>query len=279
MEARPAVNLIFFTKNLSGREMPAVVDTLHAMGADGADLAVRPGYAVEPANARERLPDAVRLLREAGLETPLCSAPTDLTDPAAPMAEVLVAACHDAGVPNLKIGYWEFRPGDYDEQLAAARRQVEGWAKLADRFGVRICLHTHSGACLGCNASAMAPLAAGTDPRHIGVYLDMGHLAICGEPPGMACAIAGRSLALMAAKDPLWVRTENGRGASARFVPIGEGIVDWRAWFRALKQAQYRGPISVHAEFDAPTPQHVLERTGRDIAWLRQLAREVEAEG
>jgi len=272
------MQFVFFTKNLSGRDMPAVADALRAMGADGADLVVRPGYAVEPANARERLPAAVKLLRDAGLVTPLCSAPTDLSNPDNPLAEQVVAACHDAGVPNLKIGYWGFRPGDYEAQLASARRQVDGWAKLADRYGVRICLHTHSGAFLGCNASAMARLVAGSDPRHIGVYLDTGHLAVCGEPPDMACAIAARRLALVAAKDPLWVRGEAGRGARPRFVPIGEGIVDWRGWLRALKAAGYSGPISVHAEFEASTPQQALERTGRDIAWLRERAREVEAE-
>ncbi len=262
---------VFFTKTLKDRSIPDLTETLGSIGADGADLCVRDGYPVNPDNVRTALPAAVQLFRRENLTIAMVSAPTDLHDPSSPAAEALFAGCHDADVHYLKPGYWSFRPGPYQPQLDAARRQLDGWQKLAQRFGVRCCVHIHSGSFLSINTSAATLLVQGTDPTHIGLYLDPGHLALNGEPAEMAIAMAGPRLALVAVKDLMWVRSSDDRVRRSECMPLGQGFVNWKEWWRALHAAGFAGPVSVHSEYERITDREMLDRARRDIQYLRQL--------
>lgn len=266
---------IFFSKMLKEQPIPRLIETLRYMGADGVDLCVRDGYSVNPGNVRKALPEAAKQLRDAGMVIPMVTASTGLTDPTTPDAEDLFAACHDAQVPHIKVGYWSFR-GDYWKQVDAARKDVEGFERLALRFGVKACLHTHSGGYLGLNTASVMDLARGFNPACIGVYLDPGHLALNGEPLAMAFDMAGEHLSLIAVKDSLWVKGEGGRPRTARFLPLGEGFVDWREMMRLLTARNYDGPLSFHSEFESPSSEHLIEQTKKDIAYLRRIQQEVE---
>lgn len=265
---------VFFSKMVREFSVERLIDALHAIGADGVDLCVRDGYPVTPATARKELPRAAARIRAAGLAIPLVTAPTTLTNAASPESESLFVACHDSGVPNVKVGYWPYE-GAYWKAVDSARKDIEGFAGLAQRFGVRACLHTHSGNNLGLNASSMMHLARGSNPLEVGVYLDAGHLGLDGEPPPMAIDIAGPHLALVAFKDSFWEAGKDGGPRMARFVPIGQGAVEWRVWLRSLAQARYAGPISFHSEYEGLPADRVLDQTRKDIAYIRRI----EAEG
>ena len=116
------------------------------LGYDGIDVCVRPGHPVHPGNAEAELPKAVAAWRREGLSCPLATAPTDFLDPATPAAEGLYAACAEAGVPRLKIGFWRFSSGeDYWQAVDTARRDLEGFAGLSEKHGVQTCYQVHSG--------------------------------------------------------------------------------------------------------------------------------------
>ncbi|MBM3493225.1 MAG: sugar phosphate isomerase/epimerase [Armatimonadetes bacterium] len=265
---------IYFTKTLKALDVAGMVEALKRMGADGADLCVRDGYAVNPANARAELPKAVEQFKRAGLSVPMISAPTGLHSPDDPASEALFAACHDAGVPYLKPGYWSFRPGDYDVQLTAARKELDGWARLAKRYGVKCCIHTHSGSYLTVNTGAARLVVDGSDPVAIGLYLDPGHLALNGEPLTMALAMAGPRLTVLAIKDLMWERVE-GRGVRKVVCkPLGEGFVNWRELMLGLRARSFAGPLTFHSEYDGLTDEAMLEQARNDIAYLRAIEKE-----
>ncbi len=264
------MKLILFTKMFKGQPVEGLIETIHAVGAEGADLCVREGYPVSPANARAELPKAVRRFQEAGLAVPMVTASTGLTDPSTQEAETLFAACHDAGVPHVKVGYWPYKGPDYWKQVDSARTDIEGFEKLASRFGVQACLHTHSGANLGLNASSAMHLARGLAPGSIGLYLDPGHLSLCGEPPHMAVSIAGEYLSLLAVKDPRWIM-EPGKRPRAEFGPVGEGLVDWAGVVQALRDRDYQGPLTFHSEYDHLKGQDLVDQTRRDIRYFRSV--------
>jgi sugar phosphate isomerase/epimerase len=268
---------VFFTKTLRDLAVPALIEALRDIGADGADLCVRDGYPVNPANVRRVLPGAARRFHDAGLTVAMVTAPTDLHDPAGPQAEALFGGCHDAGVPYVKPGYWAFRPGPFAPQLDAARKELAGWQKLAQRFGVRCCVHIHSGNYLTINTSAALLLVSDTAPEQIGIYLDPGHLALNGEPAPMAVSMAGRRLSLIAAKDLMWERTGDGRVRRVTCKPLGEGFVDWRQWMHELAAARFEGAVSFHSEYEGLTDQQMMERARLDILYLRGVAAEIGA--
>lgn len=271
------MHYVFFSKLVREYDIPRLIEALRYIGVDGVDLCVREGHPVHPGNARKALPEAAERLRAAGLSMPMVTTPGDFTNPTLPMAEDLFAACHDAQVPFIKLGYWQYKPGNYWKQVDDARRDIEGFAHLASRFGVKACLHTHSGHFLGVNTAAVMHLVRGFDPAHIGVYLDPGHLALNGEPLSMAVDMAGEYLSLMALKDSRWVQGGAGKPRRAEFLPIGEGFVDWREMTRLLLACSFDGPLSFHSEFEAPSTEQRLEQTRKDVAFMRHIESEIRA--
>jgi len=222
------------------------------------------------------LPEAVRQIRGAGLAVPLVTAPTTLNASNASYVEDLWAACHDANVLNVKIGYWLFEGKGYWETVDAARKQLEGFAQLAQRFGIKACLHTHSGSYVGLNASSTMHLAKGFSPSNIGVYLDPGHLAVNGEPLSMAFDMAQEYLTLVGIKDSLVIKGEAGKPRSSKFLPLGEGFVDWHEMMRILVKRSYDGPLSFHSEYDDWPEVRLIEQTKKDIAFMRAIESEVK---
>ena len=61
---------VYFTKSLQSLDIPGLIAFFKECGLDGADMAVRPEFPVTPANVREKLPDAAKQLRDAGLNAP-----------------------------------------------------------------------------------------------------------------------------------------------------------------------------------------------------------------
>lgn len=271
------MHYVFFSKLVREYDISRLIEALKYIGVDGVDLCVRDGYPVNPGNARKALPEATERLRAAGLSVPMVTAPGDFTNPNAPVAEDLFAACHDARVPNIKLGYWRCAPGDYWKQVDDARRDIEGFERIASRYGVKACLHTHSGHNLGLNTAAIMHLVRGFNPAHVGVYLDPGHLALNGEPLSIAFDMAGEYLSLMALKDSRWVPGEGGKPRRAEFLPVGEGFVDWREMTRLLLARAFDGPLSFHSEFESPSTEQRLEQTRKDVAFMRRIEGEVRA--
>ncbi len=269
---------IVFTKLVREFGIPELIQMVREVGADGMDLCVRDGYPVNPGNVREALPRAMKQIAGAGQVVPLVTAPTSLTRSADVVAEPMFAACHDAGVGHLKLGYWAFsREKPYWDQVDAARKELDGFAKLAMRFGVRACIHTHSGSNLGLNSSAAMHLAQGYNPAQVALYLDPGHLSLCGEPLDMAFSIARGHLALVAVKDARWDAQNGAR--KAHFVPIGEGHVDWAAMYVAMNRIGFGGALSLHSEYEGLSREKWTAQTKADLAGLRAIEAQAAAAG
>src|SRR5687768_5116137 len=266
---------IFFSKMVREQGIPRVVETLKSIGADGVDLCVRPGYPVNPENCRVELPKAAKVIRDAGLAIPMVSAPTNLIDPKSPASENIFRACHDAGIRDVKVGYWGFRGGDYWKQVDLARKEIEGFASLGSGLGVRADLHTHSGSYLGLNAASVMDLAKGFSPSDVGVYMDPGHLVLHGEPLTIGFSMVSEHLSLIAIKDSEWIKGEAGKPKKSHFVPPGAGLVDWREMMRILIERDYRGPLSFHSEYESLPVDQLLAQTKKDIAFMRGIEGEV----
>src|SRR5712691_2386658 len=168
---------VYFTKMLQTLDLAGLVAFFKEVGLDGADLAVRPGYPVNPDNALTELPRAVKVFKDEGLVIGLVTAPTTLNDPESAVARTLFDACGKAGVPAMKIGYFPYQ-GGFDAALSDARKRLAGFARLATKTGVRACYHTHSGNYLGSNGAGLRLLLQDLDAHHVGAFLDTGHTAV-----------------------------------------------------------------------------------------------------
>lgn len=256
------------------------------LGFDGIDVSVRPGHPVHPANVETALPQAVAAWRGLGLACPLATAPVTLVDPEAPEVEPLYAGCRAAGVPRVKIGFFPFRPQEaYWEQVAGARRALEGFARVGERYGVQTVYQVHSGPVLGSNCAGLMHLLRGLDPRWVGAYPDLGHMVLDGEDYPLGLAMVGEHLSMVAVKDAYHAPQPAGSEPPfvPRFVRLGRGAVNWRRALGALQALGFDGAISVHTEYDfdesiirqvgyaEATPPHLEEWARADAAFLRRV--------
>lgn len=269
---------VMFSKKLKEQSIEQLIESLKFVGADGVDLAVRPGYPVNPDNVGDALVPTAEELRAAGLFIPMVTAPTDLTKASASYAEPLFRACGEAKVPLIKLGYWGAPGEDYWGAVERMKADLAPFAQFGAKHGVKPCLHTHSGSNMALNAAAMMHILRDFPPDRAGAYLDVGHLAVCGEPPALAFAMAAEWLSIVGCKDLDRVKTDDG-GTKTRTVPIGEGFVDWRATVNWLVKHDFGGPLTFHSEFPSPSTDHLLEQTKKDIAFVRNLERQARAAG
>lgn len=259
---------VYFTKSLQSLDVRGLIAFFKDCGLDGADMAVRPEFPVTPANVREKLPDAAKQLRDAGLTLAIVSTPVTLADATNQESIAIFEACAKAGVPAVKIGYFRYN-GKYDADLATARQKLAGFAKLAERTGVRVAYHTHSGTYIGNNAAGLRLLLQDVDPHHVSAYLDTGHLAVNGGPIREEFDIARPWLGLIAIKDMLWRKAA--RGWESHVVPAGDGIVKWNEVAQAVKACQYDGVISLHGEYEAKDLNGRKELAAKELALLKKI--------
>ncbi len=266
------MKFIMFTKHLQGLEIPDIINALHSVGVQGADLCVRPGYPVNPENAATALTAAAKQFATEELSIPLITTPGDFLEPKTEETIRVYAAAGEAGVENIKLGYWHWTPDkrDYWKQVDFIRRQLSGFATLSEKYGTRTCIHNHSGTSMGLNSCAVMNLVKEFEPRHVGVFADTGHLSIVGEPINMALDIVKSHLAVMAFKD--LARTPGMRGGTV--VRMGKGFVDWETTVKTLKTIDFTGPISFHSEYSGEPVDSVIDLARIDVRFIRTLLEE-----
>jgi sugar phosphate isomerase/epimerase len=113
----------------------------------------------------------------------------------------------------------------------------------------------------------------GLDPRHVGIFADVGHLALVGEQLPMALDIAWDYIQMFALKDLLWQK-DAGNLAGTRVlkvVPFGYGLVEWGTLIHALKKRGYDGALSFHCEYSGYPPESVLDQAAIDVRFFRAL--------
>jgi sugar phosphate isomerase/epimerase len=244
---RPA-RYLCFTATLDSLDIPGLIAFCRETGLDGVDLTVRPGFPVTPENVATELPRAVKAFDDAGLAIGQVSGPKDFTDPESAAARAIFQACGKAGIAGVRLGYFTYEK-DFDRTLADARRRMAGFARLAAGTGVRAIFHTHSGPCLGNNAASTRLVLQDCDPRHVGVSIDTGHLALNGGPFRMEAEMLRPWITHLAIKDVIW--EQNGNLWESRFVPAGQGIVRWTDVRQALEDVAFHGLTTLYAVYVA----------------------------
>ena len=280
------MDIVLNSKFFAELSPQALADKVAGLGYDGVDLCVREGHPVDPENVGQALPSAIAQLRAAGLSCPLATAPTTMMDATDSTAERLYAACAEAGVPRIKIGYWYCNEGDdYWAVLDRAKKALAGFARLSGRYGVQTCCHTHSGPCLGSNCAGLMHLIADFPPSEVGAYPDFGHMALDGEDMAMGLSMIAGHLSIAAAKDATHIEQPGvvpPRGPI--FTHVGAGSVDWRRALGLLARMDFTGPLVVHTEYSfaeaiirqvgyaEEKPPGLEQYARQDVAILRQIA-------
>ncbi len=278
---------IMFTKHLQSLSIVEAGKVIKSLGFDGVELTVRPNGHILPQHVDEELPRAVDDLKALGLEVPALV--VEIHNLREEYSEKVCRAAGRVGARELRTSSHRYQGfGSIREQLAQARRDAKDLETLGREYGVRLDIHAHSGDFLSSQGALLASVIDDTDPRYVGVSLDLGHLTVEGGKSGWKQSIdlLQNRIGILAVKSFGWFHEPDPKtGAPVwipKLVPLEEGNVRWAQAFQLLRQvgwdADGRALVSLHSEYqgagswrslDVP---ELIEQTRRDFAWLTTQA-------
>ncbi|RME69052.1 MAG: sugar phosphate isomerase/epimerase [Verrucomicrobia bacterium] len=271
-----------FSKHLQFLDYDDMARAAADLGLAGLDLTVRPGGHVEPEHVTRDLPRAVEAMRRHGLE-PLMMV-TAIGDADDPLNVRVLETAADLGLKYYRTAWYRFPPtGTWLENMQAIKARFDGLAALNRRLGLHGAYQNHAGHWVGAYLPDIAFLLDGTDPAFAGCQFDIRHATVEG---GTAWPLGLRwvhtHIRTVAIKDFRW-ENRDGRPRLVN-VPIGEGIVDFPAYFRELRKYRLRPHVSLHLEYDlggaghgkrtlSIAPKEVYAAIARDAERVRALWR------
>ncbi|MEJ3651499.1 sugar phosphate isomerase/epimerase [Actinomycetes bacterium KLBMP 9759] len=256
------VRVLAFTKPFGPMTVGRLADAVVEVGADGADLVVRDGQTVTPAEP-ERIGAVAAALRANGADLDIVT--TDLVEPGAEADRVL-GACADAGVDLARLGFFRYDAAlGYRRCLDTARRDLAALVDTAARHDVRPVLQLHHGTV---HPSAALALRLLEDLDGVAVYADPGNQSKEGsESWPMHLDLLGERIVCTGVKNAAW--HEGPAGWTCDWQPFTDGgVVPWPGVLATLRERGYAGALSLHVHYAAPDP---VAAVARDLAHLRSL--------
>ena len=277
MQARPTPAICLYSRVLSKVDHVDLPMVVRGLGFDGCDLSVEPGGHVVPEKAAVYLMPALEALTGAGLDVPMIT--TTFTSMEDPLAQEVLGLSGFIGVPFFRPGHWKLAGSAAAEaRLGQAQRQIASLASLGRATGLAMGIHNFEGEPEGAAVSDIDRVIRPFDPHWVGFDFDAGYGAAEGGPGGLTLPLqlALPRLKMVTLRDFKWAG-EALRGRKMTPCPLGEGVVDWPQLFGTLARAKFKGPISLHVDYQ---PKDELAAIRHDLDFVRkQVAAAYSAAG
>ena len=238
---------VMFTKHLQELSVPDAGRAIKELGFDGVELTTRPGGHILPEEVETTLPTAVEQLQALGLTVPALV--VEIHNRRTPHADAVCRTAGALGATLLRTSSWRYLGlGSARPQFATARAECKELEDLGREYGVRFCIHAHSGSYLSGQGALLAQILDGRDPRYVGVSLDMGHLTVEGGTQWtevfkihgwrISMDLLRDYIGILAVKSFGWFRTQDPQTGQhswrATLVPLEEGLTQWTEVFKIL---------------------------------------------
>ena len=268
-----------FTKPWPEKSLAELADFVVALGLDGVELPVRPGFQVPPEKVSSDLPRAARIFKEHGAAIRSVAGPED---------EPTIRAMGEAGIPILRVMAKIDMKVGYMASIDAHRRRWDSLVPALEKHKVTIGVQNHCDYSVG-SAIGLVHLIGKYELRHVAAVLDPAHCGLDGEPDDMAIDIAWPHLALVNLKSAFW-RMASGPEAEdvewRKYWTTGRyGITSWPKVIRELSRRGYKGDYCLTAEYSNPDGSGDLKGNAvnrlitEDVALARSLISENPSRG
>lgn len=271
--------IAIFSKHLQWLGYSEMALLAGKLGFTGIDLTVRPGGHVEPEHVTRDLPDAVKKIREAGLEVPMIT--TGITDPDDPATWNILKCAGDLGIPLYRPGWYRYTEGEpVQEQLKKAAGQLQILQEVNRSANIAASYQNHSGSYIGSSGWDLLVILEGLDPRWTGVQFDVRHAMVEGpESWPYVLEMLAPYINSLDIKDYTWDCSDK---VALQNVPLGTGLVPLEIYLEKLEELGIQADFSVHFEYplggaedgsrELSIPQEEFEKqVGSDLQLLKSL--------
>jgi sugar phosphate isomerase/epimerase len=236
-----------FSKHLQFLNYQEMAEAVAEMGFDGIDLTVRPDGHVRPERVESDLPKAVEAIRKVGMAPLMMVTAVQDADNNTDKKVLEVAA--KLGFEYYRMNWFAYQEGkSMPESLQYFAQKVKDLGLLNKNLQLTGCYQNHSGILIGAATWELWELLKEADKNYMGVQYDIRHATVEGGLSWQnGLRLIQPQIKTIAIKDFKW-ENKNGEWV-AENTPIGEGMVDFKTYFKLLKQYKVNVPVSLHLEY------------------------------
>ena len=278
-----AFSISIFSKNLHWLNYTEMAAVVAEMGFDGIDLTVRPEGHVLPERVTEDLPKAVEAIKKAGLNVYMIT--TSITDVHSPFAEAIIKTASSLGVAYYRMGWIQYDPKvSMEVNLKNIQDRLRFLAELNKKYSIEGHYQNHSGTSFGSPIWDLWMALKELNSPWIASQYDVLHAVVEGAnswPLGLN--LLKPYIGTLDIKDFRWGQ-KDGKSVS-EYVPLGEGVIDYKKYFKLIKEYNIEVPFCIHYEYPlggaengakviSMKKEEVLSSMRNDILKLKKLMTE-----
>lgn len=277
------LNVCIFSKHLQFLDYKTLGEKVAEMGFDGIDLTVRAGGHVEPATVKTDLPKAVSEIEKGGSKVIMIT--TTIEHAKNPFTVNILEAASTCGIKYYRPAWFKYIDGKtLPESLEVYALQLKELSLLNKKIGIIGCYQNHAGNLVGGSLWEVYDILKLVDKQYFGAQYDIRHAMVEGANSWVnGVDLVHSQIKTIVVKDYKWALV-NGKWQLVN-VPIGEGMVDFKKFFRLLKDYNINVPVSLHCEYDlggaekgnrqiSVDPQVIFEAMKKDLNKILELWRE-----
>ena len=271
-QAPSQLDIHIFSKHLQFLSPESMAEAAAEIGFDGVDLTVRPKGHVLPEHAEEALPLAVEHIKKNGLKADMMT--TSINDPDNEFTEKILNTAAGNGIKTYRMGYWRYEKGEEDipAALSKFRKKMQKLAILNKKLGIKGGYQNHSGSFVGASLWEVWHLLENTKQEGIGAQYDIRHATLEGGYYWKtSLRLLQKRIVSIVLKDFKWQKVD-GKWKAIN-TPIGEGMVDFAAFFKLLKHYKISVPVSLHYEYlgGMTDKNEIFKTMKKDLQKVRKL--------
>ena len=272
-----------FSKHLQFLDWKGAAEKAKEIGFKGLDLTVRPKGHVLPENVKRDLPKAIEAVRGAGLSCEMIT--TAVEDVANPLDQDVLQIAASEGVKFYRSNWFKYKKDiSLEASLDFYKEKVQELGELNKKHNIVGCYQNHSGLKVGASVWEVKKILESVDPEFFGAQYDIRHAVAEGGrswPNGVK--LIKDQIKTIVLKDFVWGEVD-GKWKIVN-VPMGEGMVDFDAYFKLLKKFDLKPPVSLHVEYPlggaekgkseiTVAPQVVFDAMKKDLDVIHKMWKE-----
>lgn len=263
-----------FSKPFQWMDYDLLCETFAAAGLNGVDYTVRPEGHVLPEKVTTDLPRAIKAAKSSGLKTTLMT--TAILE--AKGADTLLKTAADQGVRYYRMGWYDYIKGkSISESIKIRNQQLKELTSINRQHNIQAAYQNHAGLKVGASVWDLYEMIKDIEPKYAGVQYDIRHATVEGAnswPLGLE--LIQQHINTLVIKDFKWVNN------TLQNVPLGEGMVNFKAFFQRVKEFNIHVPITLHLEYELLSKaqealpvkekqQIVLDKLKKDVRTLKGM--------
>ncbi|MDO5970339.1 sugar phosphate isomerase/epimerase family protein [Flavivirga aquimarina] len=276
------LDISIFSKHLQFLDYKTTGEMAAEMGFSGVDLTVRPKGHVLPELVKTDLPKAVREIKEGGSNCKMITTSIESVNNPLDVDIIKTAAKH--GIKYYRTHWFKYLEGKtMSESINVYKQEIKNLSYLNKENNIIGYYQNHAGTNIGASFWEVKALLETADFNYFGTQYDIRHaVAEGGHSWVNGLKLLRPYIKGIVLKDFKWGKI-NGKWKAIN-VPIGEGMVNFDAYFKLLKLYGLRPPVSLHLEYNLGGAEKglsnisvdkkvVFDAMRRDLSALQELWR------